>query len=210
MKLHLLALLLLTGPLLQAKENDSTKTSRIEFGLSAGKIFATDPSARSGNYDVNVAELKNKLNKLTGTFSIGYNFKHFTIGASASAMSLSYIVDPFAPMVDGTSTQTFAPLIPAQLFARGKYTSGDNECYAGLSAGIVLPYKTYTIAGWVPPSYGKGRGTIVGLHVGDTYHLNKHIGLNAELNVNFMSLKAGDFKISTLSFPLTAGIRYRL
>lgn len=210
MKLQLLALLLFTAPSVFAKENDSIQQQRFEIGLRAGTTFTAPPSASINTYEPKVIDGKPKYNKFTGAFSIWYNFKKVTVGVSAGLMALSFIVDPDGPPVDGTSTQILAPLVPFQLYASAKHKWGHNELYAGISGGIILPYKTYTIGGWAPPRYSTGNGMIMGLHGGDTYYFTKHIGLNAELNLNYILLAVEEYTVTSFNAPLTIGVKYKL
>ncbi len=103
------------------------------------------------------------------------------------------------------------PAIPLKLFADYKVSLKHEEIYGGFSAGYVMKSQNINLSNaellqYISSIYGNGY--TIGIQLGGTYFLNQRIGLNAELQGNYMSFLNGSNRL--FEFPATLGIRYRI
>lgn len=194
---------------------------KLELGISGGAVWNTTPlinDIHSNNYRSSGAQ--NNF----GSLKLMYNFKKWQVGIAISQTQLSYQLGYSVWMEQSGSNilnywQSYnvgKPLIPATVFVNRKYAFKKNEPYWGISAGYVY---ARTEENTLNPTYNeehfftsadRGNGFTTGLQIGNTYYFKKHIGINAELSANYISLRSGDVNYKLFIFPLTFGIRYRI
>ena len=189
-------------------------TRHFEVGINGGYFFNTLPDAGRSAFETNeVTDGSPKSNRFTGSISVAYRIKKYSIGVSASTINMSYWINYKDMAWDGIATSLQSQLIPIKLFLNRTVIIHRNECYFGVSGGYVNKFSVKNSGGFrVDPGdkYSKGDGTTMGLQTGITHYFNKHIGVNAEVRVDYLQLNVAEYKVTTLAVPVTAGILYRL
>jgi hypothetical protein len=193
----LLCLLLL--PLLSVAQ-------KYEIGLNGGV-------APNSIFHVNTAYTEPlKPNAALTNFSAKFAFNHkcWQLGLAIDYRKLreNYIdwrLFPGPGWSDNNVSQTITKA-PVILFANRKLTLGRIESYAGLSAGYVLGHLDY----FAPFDNSNGGGYAIGAQAGASWFVTKHVGINAEVGVDYIHL-INDVNVSyVFSYPLMIGVRYRL
>jgi hypothetical protein len=109
----------------------------------------------------------------------------------------------------GTKTISYIPvkLFANRTFARNKH----REIYGGLSAGYIFIVKTETPQ-TASSSFKNNHtaGYSAGLQFGATYFVSKRIGINAEINGDYMNITSGQSNFTVITIPVTLGVRYKL
>ena len=102
---------------------------------------------------------------------------------------------------------------PVKFLLNRKFGTGKYEDYAGLSAGyIFIPNSgNGNIELLMPFNKNHYYGLISGLQVGSTRYFTRHIGMNAELDMNYLRMRQGsESLLSFYTYSFNLGVRYRL
>ncbi len=106
-----------------------------------------------------------------------------------------------------------ASYYPVKMLVNRKFKTGNYESYAGLSAGYVfLPPITYANKEQAMP-FNKDHyyGLTGGLQVGTTRYFTRHIGVNAELDANYLRFsQRSESQLSFYTYSVNLGVRYRI
>ena len=193
-----------------------------EIGINGGIGWNTLPPNTRIIGSTNSSE-KGSPPSFAGMLKVAYNYNKWRFGLETGYLTLSYkfrglqyyyingqLVEMFSPYQTATLGN---PAIPVKIFADRKKSWNHYEIYGGISAGYVFLTHSF-----IPPAEfqpfptppNHGTGTTVGLHTGATYYFNKHIGINAEIQGNYMVLKNKNREYRLYEFPATIGIRYKL
>ena len=105
-----------------------------------------------------------------------------------------------------------ASYYPVRFLVNNKFKIGNYESYVGLSAGYVfLPPITYANKEQAVP-FNKDHyyGLTGGFQVGTTRYFNRHIGVNAELDANYLRFsQRSESQLSFYTYSFNLGVRYR-
>ncbi len=199
-----------------------------ELGTDGGVVFNTIPSFTNATSLIRPSKLS-----LTGDVKLIRNFKKWQLGIEGSALRLTYINNgvylpltndnipgPFSKNSDYKTIILANPAVPVTIFANKIFIHKNQlQMYAGLSAGYAYLSQTFSYPSnfYFVHVHNEGDGYTFGFHVGGTYYLTKHIGLNGEIDANYIHLhysKWNGFNENVHSyyvfaFPATLGIRYR-
>ena len=183
-----------------------------EIGLRAGTTFNTMPSVRGKNYDANrerlpVATLEAIRNKGPWQYglSVAYGQNSFKF-----LRNDGFGFNPYYYVAVTNKN------VPVSLFISRKISLYQFEPYCGIAAGITFAntrsennadnysYRAYTTSSdyyWLT----------AGIKSGCTYLVTKHLGIKAEVDALYNNHIDGMPKYySTFSFPVTAGIIFKL
>ena len=88
------------------------------------------------------------------------------------------------------------------------------QFYGGISAGYIFIKDAqghYAAADALQLNKNGSYGYSAGMQLGATYFCTRHIGINADLNADYMHFSEGPMnKFQAFAYPLTIGIRYKL
>jgi hypothetical protein len=105
---------------------------------------------------------------------------------------------------------------PVKLLANRLFRFKRLVAYGGVAAQYIFSRTTGSIVspGWAepvaPPDKSDNR-LAADLHVGATYYVTRHIGINAEVAATYNNLPSDSpFSGNVFSYPVTLGVRYRL
>jgi hypothetical protein len=197
-----------------------------ELGLDGGITVNSVPSFAYGRDYIHPSKLS-----LNYDIKLVRNFKKWQLGISAQAMQLSCIntqqifwlqegdvASPFSTSTKGNKMILANPAVPLCFFVNRKVLFRREELFGGISAGYAFLYQKYKYSTGIianAPFENRGDGYTVGLHIGGTYHISKHIGLNGEIDADYIYLNWNKWPAEgsaqqyyLFTYSATLGIRY--
>lgn len=102
--------------------------------------------------------------------------------------------------------------LPVKAFANRVFVRKKHmEVYGGLSIGYIFITKTETPQTEAFSFKNNGNiGYLGGLQLGATYFISKHIGVNAEVNADYMNITSGPSNFTVITVPVTIGARIKI
>lgn len=200
-----------------------------ELGTDGGVVFNSVPSYTNATSLIRPSKLS-----LIGDVKLIRNFKKWQLGIEGSALRLTYINNGFywpltneyipGPLTTNSDYKTIIlanPAVPVTIFANKIFINKNRlQVYAGLSVGYTYLSQTFSYPSnfYLVHIHNEGDGYTFGFHMGGTYYLTKHIGLNGEIDADYIHLHYSNWNgfnsnvhsYHVFAFPATLGIRYRI
>lgn len=212
----------------------SLSAQRFELGINGGVGFnGKTKSLTSGTH----ISTNNKPLNTSDVYSLKgmYSYKNWQFGVSFDHRRATYKIEQrtvFISYFFPTGIQSYSepiyvhrsrPYYPVKFFANRKVKLNHFELYGGLSAGFVI------LAGVKPDPtisdltmdmetrqrtadyhINHGISFTAGAQMGCTYFVSRHIGLNVEVNADYVQFRQGSHMRSQMvSVPIMLGLRYR-
>ena len=103
--------------------------------------------------------------------------------------------------------------VPLQLFANRIFSKGQCHFYGGLFAGVIYENVQTEVRSPYEAPYKLTQNSVhaaAGLQAGIARTITKHIGIDAGVQASFSSFPPGGLDKNNLTFPISAGIYYKL
>jgi hypothetical protein len=199
----------------------TASAQKIEFGANGGISYNTAPQVYTQGAEAYVNRKASELT-LAGSIEAKYIRHAWEYGVKVEYRELSYqeqplfwLLNQYLPMgigpVDYNKADIAKPAIPVKLFVNRRVNFHRLETYGGLSGGFVFVTNSHD------PNFStgyekriNGAGYCLGLQIGGTYFVSKHIGVNAEISADYMNLTAEHNNYRLLACLPSLGVRYKL
>lgn len=198
-----------------------------EFGINGGIVFN---SLRDGYFGDTYASFSEYRSSAVSAKAM-YTTHKYQIGVAVTKMTFLYnavysrqyshtggLSTPIQHLggfgVLAASSQFTDHEMPLTLFINRVLSFKKLEAYGGLSVAYRLnkiKQEQDNSSLWTAPLLIKSKNRWgAGIHIGASYFITKHFGINAEVACEYANYPMGPLDNNTFSYPVTLGVRYKL